>query len=467
MKITFFGAARGVTGSAHLLTVNGKNILLDCGLYQGKRDESEQLNRDFPFAPSSIDVMILSHAHTDHSGNIPHLVKEGFTGTIFCTSATRDLAAVMLQDTAFLQEKDAEFITKRNAKKKLNLPPVVPLYTVADAQTAMEHFVSMAYHRKLTVSEGVECTFYNSGHILGSAVVVLDLTEGNKKVRFAFTGDLGRPHTPILKDPEFCGDVNYLITESTYGNRLHKPKDEVERVLSDVLQRTYKRGGKVMIPAFSVGRTQEMLYYFNQLQKSGKMPKMEIFLDSPLAQDVTNVYRYHPECFDDDMKKLIHSDRNPLELENVRFTRTAEDSKRLNDYDKPCIIMAGSGMAEGGRIRHHLANNIENAKNTVLIVGYMAQNTLGRRILEKQPEVNIFGEPHKVNAEVVVMNNFSAHADRNELLSYIGQFNREKMKAIFSVHGEDAATTGLREGLQGIGFKRIEIPSRTEVFELN
>lgn len=465
MKLTFFGAARSVTGSAHLVTVNGKNILLDCGLFQGKRKETEALNRIFPFKPNSIDTLVLSHAHTDHSGNIPHLVKNGFTGNIYATSATRDLAAVMLQDTAFLQEKDAEFISKKNAKKRL--PPVEPLYKVEDAQLAMEQFVSLPYHRPIPISDGVELTFYNSGHILGSAVVVLDMNEGAKKIRLAFTGDLGRPHTPILKDPEFCGDVQYLITESTYGNRLHKPKDEVVRILSDVLHRTYKRGGKILIPAFSVGRTQEMLYFFNQLQLSGKMPNLEIFLDSPLAQDVTNVYRYHPECFDKEMKMLINDDQHPLKLENVIFTRSAEDSKRLNDYKKPCIIMAGSGMAEGGRIVHHLANNIENPNNTVLIVGYMAQHTLGRKILEKEPEVNIFGEPFKLKSEVVVMNNFSAHADQSELLGYISQFSRSEMKTVFLVHGEDDATFGLKAGLIGQGFKHVEIPSRTESFELN
>jgi metallo-beta-lactamase family protein len=465
MKLTFFGAAQSVTGSAHLLTVNGKNILLDCGLHQGRRREADALNRDFPFKPSAIDALVLSHAHTDHSGNIPHLIKEGFAGNIYATSATRDLAAVMLQDTAFLQEKDAEFISKKNAKKRL--PPIEPLYTVEDAQLAMEQFISLPYHRSIPIADGAELTFYNSGHILGSAVVVLNLTEGSKKIRLAFTGDLGRPHTPILKEPEFCGDVNYLITESTYGNRLHKPKDEVERILSATLNRTYRRGGKVLIPAFSVGRTQEMLYFFNQLKHAGYMPEMEIFLDSPLAQDVTNVYRYHPECFDKEMKKLINDDKNPLKLENVTFTRTAADSKQLNDYKKPCIIMAGSGMAEGGRITHHLANNIENPNNTVLIVGYMAEHTLGRKILEKQPEVNIFGEPFKLKSEVVVMNNFSAHADKSELLDYIGKFSRNEMKTIFLVHGENDATAALRDSLKERGFARVEIPARTESFELN
>jgi len=465
MKLTFYGAAHGVTGSSHLLTVNGKTILLDCGLFQGRRSESLALNRNFPFKPSEIDAVILSHAHTDHSGRLPLLVKQGFTGNIYATAATRDLAVVMLQDTAFLQERDAEFISKKHARK--NLPPVEPLYTVEDAQATTDQFFALPYHRSLTISDGVELTFYNSGHILGSAIVVLDLKEKHKHVRFAFTGDLGRPHTPILKDPEFCGDVHYLITESTYGNRLHKPKDEVERILTEVIARTYQRGGKILIPAFSVGRTQELLYFFNQLYHKGKLPKdMVIFLDSPLAQDVTNVYRYHPECFDQDMNRLIASDMHPLHLENVAYTRTAEDSKRLNDYKKPCIILAGSGMAEGGRITHHLANNIENPNTTVLIVGYMAENTLGRKILEREPEVNIFGEPFKLKAEVVVMNNFSAHADRAELLDYIGKFSRNEMRGIFLVHGEDDATSSLRDGLKALGFKRIEIPNRNESFEL-
>lgn len=465
MKLTFYGATHGVTGSAHLLTVNGKHILLDCGLFQGKRSESAMLNREFLFKPQEIDAVILSHSHTDHSGRLPLLVKEGFAGNIYATAATRDLAVVMLQDTAFLQQRDAEFISKKHARR--NQPPVEPLYTIEDAQRTTEHFFALPYHRTLNISEGVDLTFYNSGHILGSAVVVLNLKEKRKHVRFAFTGDLGRPHTPILKDPEFCGDVHYLVTESTYGNRLHKPKDEVERILTQVIARAYERGGKILIPAFSVGRTQELLYFFNQLYHAGKMPKdMPIFLDSPLAQDVTHVYRYHPDCFDNEMNRLIDDDKHPLHLTNVAYTRTAEDSKKLNDYKKPCIIMAGSGMAEGGRITHHLANNIENPNTTILIVGYMAENTLGRKILERHPEVNIFGEPHKLKAEVVVMNNFSAHADRAELLGYIGQFSRNEMRSIFLVHGEDAAAESLKDGLKEIGFHRVEIPSRLQSFEL-
>lgn len=465
MKLSFYGATRGVTGSSHLVSVNGKNILLDCGLFQGRRSEALALNREFPFKPSEIDAVVLSHAHTDHSGRLPLLVKRGFKGDIYVTPATRDLAVVMLQDTAFLQMRDAEFISKKHSRK--HLPPVEPLYSIEDAQAVADRFVALPLHRPLEIAEGVELTFYNSGHILGSAIVVLTVKEKRRHVRLAFTGDLGRKGAPILKDPEFCGDAHYLIAESTYGNRLHKPRDEVDRILTDVIRRTYERGGKILIPAFSVGRAQEMLYFFNQLYHAGKMPKdMPIFLDSPLAQDVTNVYRYHPECFDQEMNALIADDKHPLHLENVAYARTTEDSKRLNDYRKPCIILAGSGMAEGGRITHHLANNIEDPKTTILIVGYMAENTLGRKILERQPEVNIFGEPYKLRAEVVVMNNFSAHADRAELLDYIGRFSRNEMRAIFLVHGEDAAAESLRDGLKGLGFKRVEIPSRLDSFEL-
>ncbi|MDX2129066.1 MAG: MBL fold metallo-hydrolase [Chloroherpetonaceae bacterium] len=464
MKLTFFGATHGVTGSSHLVTINGKNILLDCGLYQGKRSETEELNQTFPFQPEDIDVMVLSHAHTDHSGNIPNLIKQGYKGLIYSTPATRDLAAAMLQDTAFLQEKDAEFISKRNAKKKL--PPVEPLYTTLDAQISLQNFISVPYHKPVVISEGVTLTFFNSGHILGSAVVRLELEEKGVKETLAFTGDLGRPHTPILIDPEPIQGVNYLITESTYGNRLHKPKEKVEETLTSVLQDAYQTGGKVLIPAFSVGRTQEMIYYFNQLKLKGLLPDMEIFLDSPLAIDITNIYRLHPECFDNEMKKLILTDQSPFKLDQVRYCRTADESKRLNDYQGPCIIMAGSGMAEGGRIRHHLANHISNPTTTILIVGYMAENTLGRKILEKHKVVNIFGEPFEVNAKVIVMNNFSAHADRNELLEYIGKYDRKSMKKIFLVHGEDEATKGLKDGLNEIGFQRVFIPNRRESFNL-
>jgi metallo-beta-lactamase family protein len=464
MKLTFIGAAEGVTGSSHLLEINGKKILLDCGLYQGKRQESGERNRKFLFEPTQIDTLILSHAHTDHSGNIPNLVKQGFRGNIFSTQATRDLASIMLQDSAFLQEKDAEFITKKNRKK--GLPPVEPLYTIEDAQTSLDYFISMPYHKTLTVSDGVDLTFYDSGHIIGSAVVVLDLHEGSQKIRFAFTGDLGRPHTPILRDPEFPGDVNYLITESTYGNRLHKPKDKIIETLTHVIDRAVGRNGKILIPAFSVGRTQELLYFFFQLREQGKLPDIPIFVDSPLAIDATNVYRLHPECFDTEMRRYMAESENPLKLSNVVFVRNAQESKRLNELKSPCIIMAGSGMCEGGRIVHHLFNHISNPSTTVLIVGYMAENTLGRKILEKQPTVNIFGEPKAVKAEIVVMNNFSAHADRDELLGYISQFSRSEMKKIFLVHGEGEAFTSFRDGLNEKGFANVVVPKRGESFEL-
>ncbi|MBC8044719.1 MAG: MBL fold metallo-hydrolase [Rhizobacter sp.] len=465
MNLTFIGAAEGVTGSSHLLEVNGKKILLDCGLYQGKRAESEERNRNFLFKATDIDVVVLSHAHTDHSGNLPQLVKNGFTGNIFCTQATRDLAAIMLQDSAFIQEKDAEFISKRNKKK--NLPAVEPLYTIEDAQLALESFISLPYHKPLTISEGVELTFFDSGHILGSSTPTFTLKENGKTIRFAFTGDLGRPDTPIIRDPEPPPmPIHYLITESTYGNRLHKPKDEVEKVLSDILQRTVKRGGKILIPAFSVGRTQEMIYFFHKLKEKNLLLDLPIYIDSPLAIDATNIYRLHPECFDTEMRRQIAENDNPLKLENVIYVRTVAESKKLNELKSPCIILAGSGMAEGGRIRHHLANNISNPANTVLIVGYMAENTLGRRILEKEKTVNIFGEAHELNAEVVVMNNFSAHADRNELLSHIGKFDKKEMRKIFIVHGEDAATHGLQQGLTDLGFSGVEIPKRGQTFEL-
>jgi len=464
MKLTFIGAAEGVTGSSHLLEINGQKILMDCGLYQGRREESAERNRRFLFQPQHIDTLVLSHAHTDHSGNIPNLVKQGFRGNIFCTQATRDLASIMLQDSAFLQEKDAEFITKRHRKK--GLPPVEPLYTVEDAQASLEHFISMPYHKTLTISNGVDVTFYDSGHIIGSAVVVLELHEGSRKIRLAFTGDLGRPHTPILRDPEFPGNVNYLITESTYGNRLHKPKDKVIETLKSVIDGAMNRNGKILIPAFSVGRTQELLYFFFQLREQGQLPDIPIFVDSPLAIDATNVYRLHPECFDAEMRRYMAENENPLKLSNVVFVRTAEESKRLNDLTSPCIILAGSGMCEGGRIVHHLYNHISNPSTTVLIVGYMAENTLGRKILERQPTVNIFGEAKDVRATVVVMNNFSAHADRNELLAYIAQFSPSVMKKIFLVHGEGDAFTSFRDGLMEKGFSRVVVPKRGESFEL-
>jgi metallo-beta-lactamase family protein len=466
MKLQFIGAAQTVTGSLHYIEACGKKFILDCGLFQGHRSESELKNRNPMIDPKSLDFVLLSHAHIDHSGNIPQFSKLGFNGQVLCTSATRDLSSFMLQDSAYLQEKDAEFVSKRRAKR--HEPPVKPLYTIEDTQQALSAFVGVSYRKKINLADGLDVTFFDSGHILGSSTILLEIKEKGQQspVRLAFTGDLGRPNTPILKDPEFPGNVDFLITESTYGNRLHDSATDTDRILIDVLTRTIQRGGKIIIPAFSVGRTQEMIYHLHDLVTRKAFPQIPIFVDSPLAINATEVFRLHPECFDDEMMKRMQHDDDPLRMSDLRFIRTAEESKTLNDYHDPCIIISASGMAEGGRIRHHLANNISNPKNTILAVGYMAQNTLGRKIVDGEKVVNIFGEPHEVRAEVKVLGSFSAHADRNELLHHIDKFDRPQMKNIFLVHGEYDAQVSLADGIRGAGFKQTEIPKSGDVFTL-
>lgn len=466
MKIQFLGAVRTVTGSMHLLTANGSRILLDCGLYQGRRKESFERNRNLGFDPSTIDTMILSHAHIDHSGNIPTLVKGGFRGNIFTTPASRDLCSAMLRDSGHIQESDAEYVNKRNAKK--GLPPVEPLYTVEDATESLKYFVGLGYDRPLTVAPGVTLTFRDAGHILGSAVVVLDIEEDGKKSRLVFTGDLGRKDMPILRDPHPVKDVDYLITESTYGDRLHDPVETTDRALRDVVNGTYQRGGKVIVPAFAVGRTQELVYTLHRLTEARKIPHMSIFVDSPLAVNVTEVFRLHPECYDEELREFISTgnNRDPFGFHRLTYIRAVERSKELNFLREPAIIISASGMCEAGRILHHLKNNIEDPRNTVVIVGWQAPHTLGRRLVERRPVVKIFGEEYQLNATVETINGFSAHADRAGLLDYARQLNAGQIKKAFVVHGEESSSLALADGLQNQGLRDAVVPKPREEFEL-
>jgi len=388
MQLEFQGAARTVTGSMHLLHVNGKQILLDCGFFQGRREEATQRNRNFPFDPKSIDVVVLSHAHIDHSGNLPGLVKQGFGGTIFCTNPTRDLCNIMLADSAHIQEKDAEFLNKKNAKR--NEPPIVPLYLLEDATRAMEHFQGIPYNKEFDVISNVKATFIDAGHILGSACVRLTINTNGTTKTLGFTGDLGRWNMPIIRDPQFMGNVETLITESTYGGILHDAPDEMETQLASVLQRTFDRGGKVIVPAFSVGRTQDLVYTLHKLKDAGRLPAFPIFIDSPLAINATDIYRKHPECYDEETRQHILEHHDPLGVSQLVYVRTAEESKKLNDRKEPCMIISASGMCEAGRILHHLANTIEDPRNTIMIVGYQAEHTLGWKLVQEFPEVKIF-----------------------------------------------------------------------------
>jgi len=466
MKLKFLGAARTVTGSMHLLSVNGAQLLLDCGLYQGKRQESFERNRNLPFDATAVDSMILSHAHIDHSGNIPSLIKNGFKGNIYSTPATRDLCSAMLRDSGHIQESDVAYVNKKRARQ--GLPPVEPLYTVEDATRSLQYFVSVGYHRHLQVAPGVTLSFRDAGHILGSAITVLDIEEGDKKSRLVFTGDLGRKDLPILKDPETVDGVDHLIMESTYGNRVHEAFEASNAELRDVIVSTYQRGGKVIVPAFSVGRTQELVFALHRLTVARKIPDLPIYVDSPLSVNVTEIFRLHPECYDEEVNQFLAKagKRDPFGFHRLRYVRSTERSKELNFLRKPAVIISASGMCEAGRILHHLKNNIEDPRNTVLIVGWQAPHTLGRRLVERQSTVKIFGEEYSLEARVEAINGFSAHADRNELLDYAQQLGAQRLKSVFVVHGEEASSQALAYGLNSLGISKAVVPHRGEEFEL-
>ncbi len=467
IQLQFQGAARTVTGSMHMLTVGGRTILLDCGMYHGRRKEAYEQNSRFSFEPSAIDAVVLSHAHIDHSGNLPGLVKQGFRGPIYSTHATRNLCEVMLKDSAYIQERDAEFVTKKHRAK--GLPTVEPLYTQEDVDQTIPLFQGVDYSQTFAVEEGIDCRFEDAGHILGSASAALSLREDSLRRTLVFTGDLGRPRLPILRDPVFIdADADYLISESTYGGRFHAPVEEMEDQLLEPLLKAYDRKGKVVIPAFSVGRTQEIVYVLHTLSNHGKIDHIPIFVDSPLSVNVTDVFRRHPECYDKETKALIESSESndPFGFERLTYIRTLDESKELNEKEGPFIVIAASGMCEAGRVVHHLANSVDNPRNMVLIVGYQADQTLGKKLVNREPIVNIFGEPHDMKAEVVVLNSFSAHADRRELLDYIGKFDPKRVKRTFLVHGDLDQAEKLQGGLEQLHFSSVSIPARGEIATL-
>jgi len=466
MKLRFMGAVRTVTGSMHMLTVNGSNILLDCGLFQGRRQEAFERNRNLPFEAEDVDTLILSHAHIDHSGNVPSLVKSGFRGDIHATSATRDLCAAMLPDSAHIQEQDVAYVNKKRGRK--GLPPVEPLYTKEDANESLKYFVGVGYDRPFDVVPGVRATFRDAGHILGSAITVLDIEENGQQRRLAFSGDLGRKNLPILRDPSPIHDIDYLIIESTYGNRQHETPEEAQAALRRVVTETYRRGGKVIIPAFSVGRTQEIVYSLHRLTKAQKIPQLAIFVDSPLSVNVTEVFRLHPECYDEETAQFILSDRHPdpFGFKRMRYIRDVDASKELHFLREPAVIISASGMCEAGRILHHLKNNIEDSRNTVLIVGWQAPHTLGRKLVERWERVRIFGEDYQLRAEVEVIGGYSAHADRDELLDYVRPLNNGRLKKVFVVHGEEEASLALADEFQELGVPDVVVPEPMEEFVL-
>ena len=463
MRVHFFGATRTTTGSQFLIEVNGQRILMECGLFQGHREEMTERNRTFHFDPSTLNAAILSHAHIDHCGNLPNLVQRGFAGNIYCTFATRDLAAIMLEDSAQIQKADAEFVSRKRAKQGLG--PVEPLYDVADAEQAIRQFVTLNYDRPIQIADGVTATFRDAGHILGSAQIILDVRENGKSFRYLFSGDVGRGGDDILRDPQAVEGVDFLQIESTYGGREHSPKPDATAMVGQLVRETLDRHGKVIIPAFSVGRTQQIVYTLNQLTVAGKLPQAPIYVDSPLSVNATEVYRLHPECFNESIYKFLRETRNPFGMENLTYIREVAHSMKLNDLKDPAIIISASGMAEAGRIRHHLKNHIGNPDNLILFIGYCAEHTLGWQILQRREVVNIFGEPHQVHAKIASIDAFSGHADRNELTRYVKGLTG-KIRKVTVVHGEESQTMAWGETMRQLAPKaEVIVPEYKQVVD--
>ncbi len=454
--VTFWGAARTVTGSMHLVQAGRKKILLDCGLFQGKRAESWKRNSEFPFNASDIDMVVLSHAHIDHCGNLPHLVKRGFHGPIYSTPATRDLAAVMLADSAKIQAEDAEHLNRHHRPGD---PLIQPLYDHRDVRNAMQCTRPVPYHADLDLGGGIRLRFVDAGHLLGSAMAHLTFDTAAGERSITFTGDIGRKDIPILRDPAPIPPADLIISESTYGGRSHPGIELLAADLAKAVQHTIDRGGRVLIPAFSLGRTQTIVYFLHQLIDAGVLRPLPIFVDSPLAAAATEVFRMHPECFDEETSQLLYKREDLFGEKLVRFTRSVDESKALNAKKEPCIIIAASGMCESGRILHHLKYNIGDPRNTVLIIGYQAPETLGRRLVEKKPEVRIHGGTWKLNAEVIVLNGFSGHAGRDDLLAMLTPLADAKRK-LRLVHGEPEQAEALLATLRERGFVDVEYPER-------
>ena len=457
IKIKFMGGVRTVTGSSHLVITDSANILLDVGLFQGKRDQFYERNSKFSFNPRELDAVILSHAHIDHCGNMPSLVKKYMRCKIYCTHATRDLTKLMLEDSGKIQEEDIRYVNKIN--KRLGLPPREPLYTRKEAsKAAKRRFQNISYNQRVCVAKNVFVTLHDAGHILGSSIVVLEVKDRDKFISIGYAVDLGRKNLPMLNNPDMPKGLDYLIVESTYGGRQHAPIEEAKSKLRDAIKRTVERKGKILIPAFTLERTQEVLYYLSQLVKEEAIPALPVYVDSPLATEITEVFKYHNNYMNAQTKREMDNGDSPFEFLNLRFIRDQKESKSLNDDKRQMVIIAGSGMCESGRILHHLKNNIEDSRNTVLVVGYMAKDTLGRRIVERERFVRIFGVEHQLNAEVVTANAFSAHADKDELMELISECL--PLKRIFVVHGEEEQSQALWTSLSQIGLDAyIPIPN--------
>ncbi|MCX6302200.1 MAG: MBL fold metallo-hydrolase [Bacteroidia bacterium] len=466
MNIKFLGAAREVTGSKHLITTDlGKRILLDCGMFQGKGLETDSMNRELGFEPETIDHIVLTHAHIDHSGLIPYMFKRGFRGSVICTSATRDLCAIMLSDSGFIQEHDTYTFNKRRAKKEL--PLVTPIYTQKDAVACMNLFIGVPGKMNFRIDENIKVRFTSTGHMLGSGAANLQIIEKGQIKRIACTGDIGRPFDRILASPEPFPQADILITESTYGDRLHDDNLVAEDELLKVLIHTcVEKRGKLIIPAFSVGRTQEIVYALNSFFNQGKLPRVDIYVDSPLAVNATSVFRVHSECFNEEFQQLLRDDIDPFGFQNLFYITKVEDSKKLNDSKLPCVIISASGMMEAGRVKHHLANNISDPRNTVLAVGYCSPATLGARILAGAKEVSIHGTVYKVNADIRKIESFSGHGDYKEMIAFLGCQEKRSIEETFIVHGEYETQKKYAAELIKEGFKNIEIPAKGQEYNI-
>ena len=464
MKIKFYGAARTVTGSMHLLEINGSRILLECGLFQGKRNETYERNRHFPFAPSKIDAVLLSHAHIDHSGNLPNLVKQGYEGKITATRATTHLVRLMLRDSGHIQESDIAYANKKRAKK--GLPPMEPLYTLEDAEKVAGYFQSVEYDDPVEIVEGVRATFMDAGHILGSAGIALDIEEKGRKFRLWFSGDIGRRDLPILRNPVLPVNVDYLLMESTYGDKGHRSPHLAYEELRAVVQKTIDRGGKVIIPSFAVGRTQELAVFLHQMIEKGEIPSVPVYVDSPLAINASQIFNEHPECMDvETLADIRARGHAALDFKEISYTRSVAESKAINEYQGSAIIISASGMAEAGRILHHLRNNVGDSRNTILIVGWQAPHTLGRRLADRETQIKIFGEKFIRRAEVETIGGLSAHAGRDMLIEYASAV-KDQVQKVFLVHGEDRGALPLKKELEMQGFKEVIYPEKESIFEI-
>ena len=467
MKISFHGAARTVTGSKHLLTLkNGTKILLDCGMFQGMGSDTDALNSELGFKAVDVQYLILSHAHIDHSGLIPKLVKEGFNGKIFATPASKDLAVLLLEDSAGIQENDLRFINKRRSAD--GLPNLLPLYTEEDAMKSTELFEIVEYDTWFTIEQGIEFCFTDVGHIIGSAAVNIKITEDEKLTRLTFSGDVGRYRDVILKAPVKFPQADYILIESTYGNSLHDEHNPTPDTILDWINHTCtSKKGKLIMPAFSVGRTQEILYALNQLELENRLPDLDYFVDSPLSEKATAIIKSYPKYFNDRIQKVLETDADPFNFKGLKFIESVEESKNLNYYKGPCVIISSSGMADAGRIKHHISNNIENSRNTILLTGYCEPSSLGGKLMKHTKEVSIFGQPHEVNAEIGQMRSMSAHGDYEDLCRFLACQDTTQIKKLFLVHGEYEVQLDFKQRLIRKGFTNVEIPELHSEIDLN